>query len=139
MKRKENGVERVGDEDEERLRRIFIDEREKMLNKIKVDEKEIVEDNERIERKEWGEDEEVWELNGGVIVRESEIRIEKIERRRLGDIKKIEMRGELRNVEKEEVKELIKKGKVRESKEDNEGEDEGNIVEWNDCLFNKIW
>ena len=82
LQRPDHGVERVGDADDEGVRRVLLDAGADLLHDLQVDAEKVVAAHARLARHAGGDDADVGALDAGVVVGAGERGVEAFDRRR---------------------------------------------------------
>ena len=128
LQRPDHGVERVGDADDEGLRRIFPDAGADLLHDLEVDAEQIVAAHAGLARHAGGDDADIGALDAGIVVDAGIARIETLDRRGLGDVEPLALRNAFGDVEHDDVAEFLEADQVGERAADHAGPDEGYLV-----------
>ena len=124
LQRPDHGVERIGDADDEGLRRVFLDAGADLLHHLEVDLEQVVAAHARLARHAGGDDADVGALDGGVARRAGELGVEAGDRRGLGDVERLALGHAFDDVEEDDVAEFLEADEMGERAADLTGADQ---------------
>ena len=128
LQRPHHGVERVGDADDEGVRRVFLDAGADLPHHLEIDAEQIVAAHAGLARHAGGDDADVGALDGVVAVGAGELGVETIDRRGFGDVERLALRDAFHDVEHHDVAEFLEADEVGERAADLAGADQRNLV-----------
>ena len=128
LQRPHHGVERIGDADDEGVRRVFLDAGADLIHHLEIDAEQIVAAHAGLARHAGGDDAHVGAFDGLVGVGAGEFRVEALDRRGLRDVERFALRDALRDVEHHDVAEFFEADQVSERAADLAGADQCNLL-----------
>ena len=128
LQRPDHGVERVGDADDEGLRRVLLEAGADLFHDLEIDAEQVVAAHARLARHAGGDDADVGALDAGIVVDAGQPGVEPIDRRRLRDIEPLALRNALGDIEQHHVAEVLEADHVGERAADHAGADERYLV-----------
>ncbi len=123
-----HGVERVGEDDHERGRRIGLDVVGDRAHDLRVDAEEIVPAHAGLARHPGRHDADVGAADVGVVIRTPEVDVVALDRPRLEEIERLPLRQPLDDVEEDDVAEALEGTEVRERAPDHAAADERDLL-----------
>src|SRR5690606_22768038 len=128
LQRPDHSVERIGDADDEGVRRVLLDAGADLLHDLEVDAEKVVAAHARLAGHAGGDDANISAFNGRVVVGADEVCVKAINRGGLGDVEALALRGAFGNVEQNNVAEFLEADHMGEGAADHARADEGNFV-----------
>ena len=128
LQRPHHGVERIGDADDEGVRRVFLDAGADLLHHLEVDAEQIVAAHARLARHAGGDDADRSAFDGLVGIGAGELGVEALDRRRLHEVERLALGDALDDVEQDDVAELLEADQERERAADLASADQCNLV-----------
>ena len=125
--RPDHRVERVGDADDEGVRRVGGDALADRFHDLEVDAEQVVAAHARFARDAGGDDADVGAGDVGVIVGAFEDSVELVDRRALGDVERLALRRAFGDVEEDDVAEFLERGEMGQRAPDLSGADERDL------------
>ncbi len=120
-------IERIGDDDDERVRRVLGDAFAGRLHDFEIDAEEIVAAHARLARHAGGDDAHIGPGDAGIIIGALERGILAEHRRRFRDVERLALRQTLGDVEQDDVAQFFARGDMRQRAPDHAGTDEGDF------------
>ena len=127
LQRPDHRVERVGDADDEGLRRVFLDAGADLLHHLEVDLEEVVAAHAGLARHAGGDDADIGALDRLVGRGAGELGVEAEHRRGLGDVERLAVRDAFDHVEEHDVAEFLEADEKGERAADLTGADQGDL------------
>ena len=128
LERPDHGVERVGDADDECVRRVLLDAGADGFHDLEVDAEEVVAAHARLAGHARGDDDHVGAGDGGIVAGAGELRVEAFDRRGFGEIERLALRDAVGDVEQDDVAEFLETGQQRQRAADLPSPDQCNLV-----------
>ena len=126
--RPDHRVERVGDADDERVRRIGLDAFADRLHHLQIDAEQIVAAHPRLAGDTGGDDDDIGAGDIGVIIGALEVHIEPFDRAALRQIERLALRHAFDHVEQHDIAESLGSGEMRQRATDVASADQRNFV-----------
>jgi hypothetical protein len=112
LQRPHHRVERVGDADDERIGRVFLDAGADLLHHLEIDAQEIVAAHAGLARHAGGDDADLGVVERLIGIGAGEVRVEAVDRRGLRDIERLALRDAFGDVEHHDVAEFLQADEV---------------------------
>ena len=107
-------VQRVGDADDEGVRRVVADARAHLAHHLGVDREQVVATHAGLARHAGGDDHHVGALDGRVVLGAAERRVEAFHRAALGEVQRLALGHAFDDVEEHDVAKILERGEVGE-------------------------
>ena len=114
LQRPDHRVERVGDADDEGVRRILLDAGADLFHDLEVDAEQVVAAHAGLAGNTGSDDADVGTFDRSVVAGTRQRGIEAFDRRGLGDIEALALRDTVGNVEEDDVAQLLQAGEMRQ-------------------------
>ena len=114
LQRPHHGIERIGDADDEGVRRVFLDAGADLLHHLEVDAEQIVAAHAGLARHAGGDDAHRGAFDRLVGIGAGEAGVETLDRRRLDEIERLALRNALGDVEHDDIAELLQPDEKRQ-------------------------
>ena len=128
LQRPHHGVERIGDADDEGVRRVFLDAGADLVHHLEVDAEQIVAAHAGLARHAGGDDADVGAGDRLVGVGAHDLGVEAVDRRGLREVERLALRNAFGDVEQHDVAELLEADEMGERAADLAGTDQRNLV-----------
>ena len=124
----DHGVERVGDADDEGVRRMLADARADRLHDLGVGADQVVAAHARLARHARGDDDDVGPGDRRIVRRAGQAGVEALDRRGLGEVQRLALRHAFNDVEQHDIAQLLEAGEQGQRAADLAGADQGDLV-----------
>ena len=128
LQRPHHGVERIGDADDKRVRRILLDAGADLIHHLKIDAEQVIAAHARLARHAGGDDAHVGALDAVIRIRAREFRVEALDRGGLRDVERLALRDALHDVEHHDIAEFFQADQMSERAADLAGADQCNFL-----------
>ncbi len=118
LQRPDHGVERIGDADDESVRRVFLDAGADLLHDLEVDAEKIVAAHARLARHAGGDDAHRRALDRLIGIGAGKAGVETLDRRRLDEIERLALRNAFGDVEHDDIAQLFQTDEKRQGAAD---------------------
>jgi hypothetical protein len=112
--RPDHGVERVGDADDEGVRRVVADALAHGFHDLEVDAQKVVAAHPRLARDTGGDDAHIRAGDVGVVVGALQLGVELFRRAAFGDVERLALRDALGDVEQDDIAQFLQRGEMGE-------------------------
>ena len=128
LQRPHHGVERIGDADDERVRRVFLDAGADLIHHLEIDAEQVVAAHAGLARHAGGDDAHVGAFDALIGVGAAIFGVEAFDRRGLRDVERLALRDALHDVEHHDIAELFQADEVSERAADLARADQCNLL-----------
>ncbi len=128
LQRPDHRIERIGNADDERFRRIFLYAGADLLHHFQIDAEKVIAAHAGLAGHAGGDDANIGPFDRGVVVDASVFHIEPVDRGRLSNVESFALRNAFGDIEQHHIAQFLEADKVSQRAANHAGADEGDLV-----------